>query len=99
MYTSLTSLEWDGNPDNYKVIFIAGNEDFLQGDIPFTKACAEAKKKGVTINTIYCGDRMQGIKEHWNLGSECGTGSFTNINQNAAVIDIATPYDTTSYFN
>jgi hypothetical protein len=94
MYTSLTSLEWDANPDNYKVIFIAGNEDFLQGDIPFTKACSEAKKKGVTINTIYCGDRMQGIKEHWNLGSECGTGSFTNINQNAAVIDIATPYDT-----
>jgi hypothetical protein len=94
MYTSLTSLEWDANPDNYKVIFIAGNEDFLQGDIPFTKACTEAKKKGVTINTIYCGDRMQGIKEHWNLGSECGTGSFTNINQNAQVIDIATPYDT-----
>jgi hypothetical protein len=94
MYTSLTSLEWDANPDNYKVIFIAGNEDFLQGDIPFTKACAEAKKKGVIINTIYCGDRMQGIKEHWNLGSECGIGSFTNINQNAAVFDIPTPYDT-----
>jgi hypothetical protein len=94
MYTSLTSLEWDNNPDNYKVIFIAGNEDFLQGDIPFTKACTEAKKKGVTINTIYCGDRMQGIKEHWNLGSECGTGSYTNINQNAQVIDIRTPYDT-----
>lgn len=94
MYSSLTSLEWDNNPDNYKVIFIAGNEDFLQGDIPFTKACAEAKKKGVIINTIYCGDRMQGIKEHWNLGSECGVGSFTNINQNATVVDIPTPYDT-----
>jgi hypothetical protein len=94
IYTSLTSLEWDNNPDNYKVIFIAGNEDFLQGDISYTRACAEAKKKGVIINTIYCGDRNQGIREHWNLGSECGTGSFTNINQNAEVIDIATPYDT-----
>ncbi|HEX6429756.1 MAG TPA: hypothetical protein VF008_18815 [Niastella sp.] len=94
MYTSLTSLEWDANPDNYKVIFIAGNEDFLQGDISYTRACSEAKKKGVIINTIYCGDRNQGIREHWNLGSECGTGSFTNINQNAEVIDVATPYDT-----
>jgi hypothetical protein len=93
MYTSLTSLEWDNNPDNYKVIFIAGNEDFLQGDISYTKACAEAKKKGVIINTIYCGDRNQGIREHWNLGSECGTGSFTNINQNAEMVDIPTPYD------
>jgi hypothetical protein len=94
IYTSLKSLEWDTNPDNYKVIFIAGNEDFLQGDISYTQACSEAKKKGVIINTIYCGDRAQGIREHWNLGSECGTGSFTNINQNAQVIDIPTPYDT-----
>ncbi|OQP50487.1 hypothetical protein A4H97_01195 [Niastella yeongjuensis] len=94
IYTSLTSLEWDANPDNYKVIFIAGNEDFLQGDISYTQACSEAKKKGVIINTIYCGDRNQGIREHWNLGSECGTGSFTNINQNAQMIDIPTPYDT-----
>jgi hypothetical protein len=93
MYTSLTKLEWDTDPDNYKVIFIAGNEDFLQGDIPYTQACTEAKKKGVIINTIYCGDRNQGIREHWNLGSECGTGSFTNINQNAEIVDIATPYD------
>lgn len=93
MYSSLTSLEWDSDPDNYKVIFIAGNEDFLQGDISYTKACAEAKKKGVIINTIYCGDRNQGIREHWNLGSECGIGSFTNINQNAEMVDIATPYD------
>src|SRR5687767_2638983 len=67
IYTSLTSLEWDNNPDNYKVIFIAGNEDFLQGDISYTRACTEAMKKGVTINTIYCGDRNQGIREHWNL--------------------------------
>lgn len=94
IYTSLTSLEWDSNPDDYKVIFIAGNEDFLQGDISYTTACSIAKTKGVIINTIYCGDRNQGLREHWNLGSECGTGSFTNINQNAAVIDIPTPYDT-----
>src|SRR5688572_31096060 len=52
MYTSLTKLDWDSNPDNYKVIFIAGNEDFLQGDISWTRACTEAMKKGVTINTI-----------------------------------------------
>jgi hypothetical protein len=94
MYTSLTGLEWDSDPHNYKVIFIAGNEDFLQGDISYTRACTEAKKKGVIINTIYCGDRNQGIREHWNLGSECGTGSFTNINQNAEMVDIPTPYDT-----
>ncbi len=93
LYSSLQQLNWDLAKENYKVIFIAGNEDFLQGNVSFSQACAEAKKKGVIVNTIYCGDRMQGIREHWNLGSECGNGSFTIINQNAKLEDIATPYD------
>lgn len=93
--TSLTNLAWDTSSLNYKVIFIAGNEDFLQGSVTYTKACEEAKRKGVIVNTIYCGDRMQGIREHWNLGSECGNGSFTNINSNERPEDIPTPYDST----
>ena len=93
MYNSLNELKWEDGPDHYKVIFIAGNEDFLQGNLPFTKACAIAKQKQVVVNTIYCGDRMQGLNEHWNLGAECGNGSFTHINSNAAVDLVATPYD------
>ena len=95
IYTSLDELKWDADPNNYKVIFISGNEDFLQGKVHYTLACAEAKKKGVIVNTIYCGDRLQGIKEHWNLSAECGNGSFTNINSDAKQEDIPTPYDTT----
>ncbi len=93
IYNSLNELNWDTAPGSYKVIFIAGNEDFLQGDIAFTKACEKAKQKGVTVNTIYCGSKMQGIREHWNLGGECGNGSYTNIDENAKLEDIPTPYD------
>jgi hypothetical protein len=93
IHTSLNELAWDTSGLNYKVIFIAGNEDFLQGNISYTKACDEARKKGVIVNTIYCGDRAQGIREHWSLGSECGNGSFTNINSDARPEDILTPYD------
>ena len=91
--TSLKELNWNAGPENYKVIFIAGNEDFLQGNVLYTTSCTQAKSKGVIVNTIYCGDKMQGIKEHWNLSSECGNGSFTNINQNDKIDDIPTPYD------
>jgi len=91
--TSLKELNWNAAPENYKVIFIAGNEDFLQGNVLYTTSCTQAKTKGVIVNTIYCGDKMQGIKEHWNLSSECGNGSFTNINQDAKIDDIPTPYD------
>lgn len=92
--SSLNELKWDTNSESYKTIFIAGNEDFLQGDVNYKNACAMAKKKGVLINTVYCGDRMQGIREHWNINDGCGGGSFTNINQDASVEDMPTPYDT-----
>lgn len=95
IHTSLNELNWDTTSSNYKVIFISGNEDFLQGNISYTLACTEAKKKGVIVNTIYCGDRLQGIREHWNLLGECGNGSFTNINSDAKPEDIPTPYDST----
>jgi hypothetical protein len=97
IYSSLQELKWDAAPENYKVVFIAGNEDFLQGDIQYSRSCTEAKQKGVIVNTIYCGDRMQGIKEHWNLAGECGNGSFTNINQDAKTEEIPTPYDSMIY--
>lgn len=95
IYKSLDELKWNESKNQYKVIFIAGNEDFLQGNVLYTKACDKARDKGVIVNTIYCGDRMQGIREHWNLLGECGNGSFTNINQNEKIIDIPTPYDST----
>lgn len=97
IYTSVKDLAWDTLPDSYRVIFIAGNEDFLQGDISWTTACAKAKKKGIIINTIYCGEKTSGVREHWNLGGECSNGSYTNIDQNAKIEDIATPYDSTIF--
>lgn len=60
IYSSLAELNWDASPLNYKVIFIAGNEDFLQGKLHYTRACDEAKKKGVIVNTIFCGDQQEG---------------------------------------
>lgn len=95
IYTSMDELGWDPAAENYKVVFIAGNEDFLQGNLHYTKACAKASDKGVIVNTIYCGDYQQGIAEHWNLLGECGKGSYTNINHNAREEDIPTPYDST----
>ncbi|HEX2536522.1 MAG TPA: vWA domain-containing protein [Chitinophagaceae bacterium] len=93
IHASLNELPWDTAAGTYKVIFIAGNEDFLQGRLHYTQACAEANRKGVIVNTIYCGPREQGIREHWNLQGECGRGNFTHINHNASAEEPPTPYD------
>ena len=49
------------------------------------------------VNTIYCGDRLQGIREHWDLAGECGNGSFSHLDQNRQIEDIPTPYDSTLF--
>lgn len=93
IYQALTDLNWDTSATNYKVIFIAGNEDFMQGRISYEQACADARKKGVIVNTIYCGSRSRGIDERWDLGNKCGNGSYTYINHNLKLEDVPTPYD------
>ncbi len=97
MVQSLSELTWDANPELYKVIFIAGNESFKQGSVDYTEACKLAKQRGVIINTIYCGDYQTGIKEFWNMNGECGTGTYSNINQNEKIDDIRTPQDSIIY--
>jgi hypothetical protein len=95
IHSSVEELKWDTSSSNYKVIFIAGNEDFLQGSLHYKKACEAANNKGIIVNTIYCGDRQMGIREHWNLLGACGNGSYSNINQGIQEEYIPTPYDST----
>lgn len=97
MVQSLNELGWDTNPNYYKVIFIAGNESFRQGKIPYTQACALAKQKNVIVNTIYCGKYQEGITEYWNLFGECGNGTYANIDQNEKSDDIPAPQDSIIY--
>jgi len=93
IYTAAQDLPWDTTGGTYRAIFIAGNESFRQGTLEWTRACAAAAAKNIAVNTIFCGDRATGISLHWNLGGECGTGSYTHINDKARIEDIPTPYD------
>lgn len=90
---SLNELEWSDDPADLKLIYIAGNEPFTQGPVNFREVCADAKKKGIVINTIYCGDYAQGVRESWKDGATCSNGSYFNINSDAAIVHIDTPYD------
>ncbi|MGC4015756.1 MAG: VWA domain-containing protein [Luteolibacter sp.] len=90
---SLSDLRWDDSKDTYKVIFIAGNEPFTQGPVDARKACKAALEKGVTINTIHCGSREEGMAGSWHDGAALGGGKFMVINQDRAVVSISAPQD------
>jgi hypothetical protein len=91
--TSLNQLNWGKNPDDLKLIFIAGNEPFTQGKVNYKNASTNAKEKDVSINTIFCGDYNQGISSYWKDGAQLTNGDYMAINQNNKTIHIASPYD------
>lgn len=91
--TSLNQLIWGTNPDDLKLIFIAGNEPFTQGKISYKDATKLAHNKDVTINTIFCGDYDQGISSYWKEGADLAHGNYMAINHNHATSYVASPYD------
>ncbi|MDD2986163.1 vWA domain-containing protein [Flavobacterium sp.] len=88
-----SKLAWKEGSQNMKLIYISGNEPFNQGSISYKEAIADAAKKGIYINTIFCGNYQEGIQTFWKDGADVGQGKYFNIDSNAKVIYIATPYD------
>ena len=90
---SLDDLKWSNSPLDLKMIYIAGNENFAQGPISYIEECKKAITKGVFINTIFCGDKSQGVKLFWEKGAQCSEGDYFNIDSNREIVQIDTPYD------
>ncbi|MCA6068358.1 VWA domain-containing protein [Chryseobacterium sp. RG1] len=88
-----TNLNWDGNEKSMKLIYIAGNEPFDQGKINYKEVISSAKRKNIYTNTIFCGDRNEGIQTFWQNGASLGDGKYFNIDSDRKVIYIETPYD------
>ncbi|MBN1696911.1 MAG: VWA domain-containing protein [Spirochaetales bacterium] len=90
---ALAELPWSDNDDDLKLIFIAGNEPFTQGSVDYKSACATASERGITVNTIHCGNREEGIREFWYDGAVRGGGQYMTIDHNQVVVAIDAPQD------
>ena len=93
IHTSLKQLDWGKNPDDLKMIFIAGNEPFTQGKLDYRDAVRQAKEKDIVINTIYCGDYHQGVQTQWQKGAILSGGEYMAIDHNHHWVQVQTPYD------
>jgi len=86
-------LDWNADNKGMKLIYIAGNEPFNQGSVNYKEAIADAQKKGIFINTIFCGNKEEGKRTFWKDGADIGQGKYFNIDSNARIQYIVTPYD------
>ena len=86
-------MEWSQSPGAMKVLFVAGNEPANQDPtIPVEKAVAEAREKGILVNTIYCGSEGNGESALWRDVATRGMGQYAAIDQNQ-VVAVAAPQD------
>ncbi len=91
--TSLKALDWEEYPKDLKLIFIAGNEPFNQGNVSYREVCKDAHDMDITVNTIFCGKFEEGIRTHWKDGAYIGGGEYMNIDQDCEYEHIKSPYD------
>lgn len=90
---SVKELKWDDASNTMKLIYIAGNEAFNQGNVSYKEALSYAKKNNIYINTIFCGNKQEGISLLWQDGAINGNGKYFNIDSDLKVKYIDTPFD------
>ncbi|MEL6132908.1 MAG: hypothetical protein AAFR59_06045 [Bacteroidota bacterium] len=90
---AIRDLEWTSNPQDLRMIFIAGNEPFSQGPVAYANSMSQASGKGILVNTIFCGNAQEGMNTGWAHGATLGKGEYMNIDHNQRVTHVTTPYD------
>ncbi len=90
---SIVQLDWEDYPNDLKLIFIAGNEPFDQGNVSYREVCKNARNMDITVNTIYCGNFNEGVQTFWKDGAYIAGGDYMNIDQDCKYVYIKSPYD------
>lgn len=90
---AMDSLAWSDNEEDLKVILIAGNEPFDQGNLSYQKVCTALKEKNILVNTIYCGAYQEGIDHLWKEAADLTNGIYANLHQTHSKDQMDTPYD------
>lgn len=90
---ALTRLNWSEKANDFKAVYIAGNEPFTQGNVHYVGVCKRARDKGVLVNTIHCGKHEAGVSGKWQHGAHLAGGSYMTINQDRSVAHPPAPQD------
>jgi len=94
--TALNDLKWADDAKGLKVIFVCGNEPADQDkEVNLSDVAALARKKGVIVNTIYCGSGGSSEAEGYRTFATNANGAYAVIDQNKASkeVAVATPFD------
>lgn len=87
-------LSWSPAPGALKILFVCGNEPANQDkEVPLQAVAEQAVRKGIIINTIYCGPLNNAEAVGWKEFAVLSEGRFACIDQSRGTVAIATPWD------
>jgi hypothetical protein len=92
---AVNKMSWSTDTNALRLIYVAGNEtaDLAVEQHNFRYIAEQAGQRGIIINTIYGGNREQGITELWDQVAKHGGGSYSAIDMKFGTLQIATPFD------
>jgi hypothetical protein len=90
---ALDELPWKQGDGVLRVVYLAGNEEFQQGPVPWADAADRARAGGVVVNTIFCGAEASGISGGWRDAATRNGGRFFAIDADVRRVDPPTPFD------
>lgn len=91
--SSINELDWRSGEGVLKVVYVAGNEGFAQGPVPYRAAIEDAKTAGVVVNTIFCGRADDSDAAIWREATVLSGGRFATIDHNYVAPHIVAPQD------
>ena len=91
--SAVNQFRWSNHKNDLKLLIIAGNEAFTQGDVPYRRAIEKANDYGIVVNTIFCGNINEGRRTGWSHAARIGGGKYFNINHNDRRVYVPSPYD------
>lgn len=88
--------DWAEGADVRRIIFLVGDApphmDY-RGAPRYSETIAEARKKGIIVNTIQAGDDPE-TREYWQEMARLGAGQYHPIPQDGGqIVQVPTPYD------
>lgn len=95
LYEAVHTISWSQDPQSYKVVFLVGDApphmDY-KDDPKYPQTLAEARERGIVINTIQCGD--SGVtRQQWQQIAQLSHGQYFQVDQAGSAVAIATPFD------
>jgi Mg-chelatase subunit ChlD len=92
---AVLQMGWSPDQDVYKVIFLVGDApphmDY-QNDVPYSASVEFAKKQGIVINTIQCGNQPETARVFAGIAA-LSQGQFASIAQSGGMVASHTPMD------